>query len=140
MHEQQSVQEFPLSRIATFDVGVLSRRTLDEIEQDLKQFSGQQVDGSRDYELGRRRSSVFTALYYRLPGFLRVAAMRSVLRNPDRRKAMMGTVVVTSLAPGMKFPGWIVPTSMHNLAFGLGLLSASPASFPGRSSRGTCFT
>lgn len=38
----------------------------------------------------------------------------------------MGSVIVTSVAPGLQFPGWILSRSMHNLAFGFGSVVRKP--------------
>jgi pyruvate/2-oxoglutarate dehydrogenase complex dihydrolipoamide acyltransferase (E2) component len=102
------------------------RSTVSEIDASVHRAATQPVDGVRDYELGRRRSRTTMWLYYRLPQALRVFIMRRVLANPRRRKSMMGTVVVTSVAAGLRFPGWIVPRSMHNLVFGVGSLVRKP--------------
>jgi pyruvate/2-oxoglutarate dehydrogenase complex dihydrolipoamide acyltransferase (E2) component len=101
-------------------------KSMVDIESQIAAAAGQSVDGTRDYELGRQRSPFLMGLYYRLPQFLRVGVMKKILANPQVRKATMGTVIVTSVAAGVRFPGWIVPTSMHNLAFGLGSVVREP--------------
>lgn len=102
------------------------KSTLGEIESAIHRATTQPIDGAEDYELGRRRSRIVMAAYYRLPQALRVFIMRRILANPFRRKSMMGSVVVTSVAAGLRFPGWIVPRSMHNLVFGVGSVVRKP--------------
>jgi hypothetical protein len=52
--------------------------------------------------------------------------MGSLLRSPKARKETMGTVIVTSIASDIRFPGWIIPRTMHNLAIGLGSVVRKP--------------
>jgi pyruvate/2-oxoglutarate dehydrogenase complex dihydrolipoamide acyltransferase (E2) component len=99
---------------------------IDAIEAEIAKAKAQPIEGTRDYELGRRRSPLFMQLFYRLPQRVRVWIMKSILRSPERRRATMGTVMITSLAGGLRAPGWIVPKSMHNLVFGLGAVVRKP--------------
>lgn len=101
-------------------------RSLGEIESEIDSAKNQPIEGARDYQLGRRRSMVLMQLYYCLPQLLRVRIMKRILNSPYRRKAMMGTVMFTSVAAGLRFPGWIVPKSMHNLVFGVGSVVRKP--------------
>lgn len=96
------------------------RKSLDEIESEIGSAKAQPIEGARDYELGHRRSALLMRLFYGLPQSIRVWIMKRILNNPYRRKTMMGTVMVTSVAAGLRFPAWIVPKSMHNLVFGVG--------------------
>ena len=101
-------------------------RTLEDIDAYITAAVTQTVRGAEDFQLGRRRSKILMALYYRLPQPIRIWILKRILRNPARHKATMGTVVVSSLAAGMRFPGWILPTSMHNLVFGVGSVVRKP--------------
>lgn len=80
MHQPKTEELFPLSRIATFDVGVIGTRkhqVVGLLEADvtharsrlreLREATAQVISGSGDYELGRRRSPLLTAVFYRLP-------------------------------------------------------------------------
>ena len=68
------------------------------------------------------------AAFFRLPAWLRdLLYWRWLLRSPTRRKATMGTVVVTSV--GMAAPGvlaWGVPLSLHPLAVAVGGIARHP--------------
>lgn len=99
---------------------------LEEIETEITKAMSQPINGPEDYQLGHRRSAVAMNLYFRLPGRLRLAIMRSLLRRPHLRKSNMGTVIVTSLGSVGRVPAWIVPTTIHNLAFGIGTIVKKP--------------
>jgi pyruvate/2-oxoglutarate dehydrogenase complex dihydrolipoamide acyltransferase (E2) component len=101
-------------------------RSIHEIDAQIREGKDQPIRGKSDYELGRRRSNLMTALYYRLPQFLRVTVLRRLLRNPFVRKANMGTVMITSLGSFHRVPGWMLPQTMHNLAFGVGSIVRKP--------------
>lgn len=102
-----------------------TRSALD-IEREIRAAGSQEISGTADYQLGRHRLALATSLFYRLPQLLRIAVMRAMLRRPGVRKANMGTVVVTSLAAGTRYPAWMVPKTIHNLAFGLGSVVRKP--------------
>ncbi len=103
-----------------------NQKTAGEIDAEIDDAAAQPIDGAQDYELGRRRSAFLTRLYFSLPQFMRVAVFKAILANPEAHKKTMGTVMVTSIAPGLRFPGWIVPRSMHNLVFALGSIVRKP--------------
>jgi hypothetical protein len=52
--------------------------------------------------------------------------LRLLLRNPQRKKRMMGTVIITSTGSVGRIPGWIIPKTMHDLCFGLGSVIRKP--------------
>lgn len=155
MNQAMRVERFPLSRVGTFDVGVIGGRKhqiVGLLEADvtaarrrlrvLRREGGggsftawlvktvadtveemPQVHGVR---LGRKRSGLLTRAFYHLPQLLRLAVMNGLLRSPRARKETMGTVIVTSIASDIRFPGWIIPRTMHNLAIGLGSVVRKP--------------
>jgi pyruvate/2-oxoglutarate dehydrogenase complex dihydrolipoamide acyltransferase (E2) component len=66
-------------------------------------------------------------LYYLLPGWLRLLAVRCLAANPHQMKRNSGTVTVTTVSAIGQGTGWILPTrSWHNLFFGLGTISRKP--------------
>lgn len=103
-----------------------ARLTLEEVHSAIGDTQEQPLGGAEDYELGRRRSRLFMTLFYYLPQSIRVWIMERILKDPERRKATMGTVMVTSVAAGLRFAGWIIPKSMQNLVFGLGSIVRKP--------------
>lgn len=103
-----------------------NEKSVEEIELEIRSAAEQPVGDAGDYQLGHRRSAILNNIYYRLPRFLRILLMRGALRRPTARKAAMGTVIITSVASGLRFPGWILPKTMHNLACGLGSVVRKP--------------
>ena len=80
-----------------------------------------------NYVLSENRvSRTAMKLYYALPQRLRLYMLDRILRNPFRRKNMMGTAVVTSVGTAGNLPGWIIPKSMHNLCFALDSIVKKP--------------
>jgi pyruvate/2-oxoglutarate dehydrogenase complex dihydrolipoamide acyltransferase (E2) component len=103
-----------------------NEKSITQIQTEIDAAVDQSIRGSEDFELGRKRSPFVMSLFYRLPQFLRLTFMHALLARPERRKELMGTAIVTSVAPGLRFPGWIMPETMHNLAFGLGSVVRKP--------------
>lgn len=61
-----------------------------------------------------------------LPQFFRLIIWKFILINPFNKKKNMGTVIVTNIGMSGKFPGWIIPKSIHNLCFGVGTIIQKP--------------
>lgn len=62
-----------------------------------------------------------------MPQWLRIIFMRVfLLGNPQRMHKTMGTVTITSLGTVGGLSGWILPTSMHPMAIGIGSLNKKP--------------
>ncbi|MBN2266465.1 MAG: 2-oxo acid dehydrogenase subunit E2 [Candidatus Aminicenantes bacterium] len=72
-------------------------------------------------------SGVLERLYYRLPGAIRRAAWRLMLRRPRYVFGKMGNVVVTSVGMMGRVNGWFLQTSIHPVSFGVGSISRKPA-------------
>lgn len=102
-------------------------KSASDIESEITEARTQPIEGPEDLQLGKRRPKFLVNAYYLLPQFLRVWIIRRLLKNPRLHKETMGTVVITSLAAGLRFPGWVVPKSMHNLVFALGSIVRKPA-------------
>lgn len=79
----------------------------------------------RDMVLGRRSLRV-EQLYYALPGFLRRAVWRWMLRNPKIAFRRMGNVVITSLGMVGRMDGWFIHRSVHPVSFGIGSIMEKP--------------
>lgn len=103
-----------------------NEKSVEGIEAEIQGAASQAIEGTGDYELGRKRSGLLMRVFYYLPQFLRLAIMNALLRGPKARKQAMGTVIVTSIASDIRFPGWIIPRTMHNLAIGLGSVVRKP--------------
>ncbi len=67
-----------------------------------------------------RQSDVYERLYYRLPGFLRRAVWKYMLRHPRVAFNNMGNAMVTSLGMMGRINGWFIHSSVHPISFGVG--------------------
>lgn len=76
--------------------------------------------------LGRGASSLEN-VYYGLPGAIRRAAWRLMLRRPRYAFGKMGNVVVTSVGMMGRINGWFLQTSIHPISFGVGSITRKPA-------------
>jgi len=67
-----------------------------------------------------KKPAPYESLYYRLPGFLRRAFWKIMLRNPGYAYGKMGNVMITSVGMIGRINGWFIHTSVHPLSFGIG--------------------
>lgn len=135
MKSAGSVEFFPLSRRATFDVGVLGRKKhtiMGLLEVDVNEARRRLREIRRT---GRQLSFLSWVLktvgatvtaHPAVHGVFRIGVLRGILKRPTTRKKSMGTVIVTSTTAGARFAGWIVPRTIHNLALGLGSVVQKP--------------
>ncbi len=101
-------------------------KSIHEIHEEILSAKDQKVQDKSDFVLGEKQSKFKMNLFYSMPQWLRMLIWHSILRNPFKRKQSMGTAVVTSIGMIGRFPGWILPKSMHNLCFGLGSIVKKP--------------
>jgi len=110
----------------------VNHRTVSEVEEEIRFAIHQEVENEGDYILGRGRGDQLMSIAASIPQWARLFFMRHfILRNPQRLKKMMGTVMVTSLGMKGQISGWIIPTSMHPLSIGIGTLNKKPAIYQG---------
>jgi len=83
-------------------------------------------DLSPDRIVLARKTGGLENLYYFLPGAVRRAAWRFMLRRPGFVFRKMGNVVLTSVGSIGRVSGWFVQTSIHPLSFGLGSIVPKP--------------
>lgn len=69
----------------------------------------------------------YERLYYLLPGPLRRAFWRFMLRHPEMAHKNMGNVSITSLGMVGKIKGWFIHRSVHPISFGIGSIVKKPA-------------
>jgi len=74
----------------------------------------------------QRRTTRTERLYYHLPGFIRKAIWKFMLKRPKILFAKMGNVAVTSLGMYGKIKGWFIPISIHPICFGIGSIMKRP--------------
>jgi len=104
-----------------------NEKSAEQIHAEIREAQKQAIRNEGNYVLSENRvSRAAMKLYYTLPQKLRLFIIDRILKNPHRRKNMMGTVVVTSVGSVGRLPGWIIPKSMHNLCFGLGSIVKKP--------------
>jgi hypothetical protein len=105
-----------------------NRKSAVEIAREIEAAVNRLIEDERSYILNKHAFSRPTLrLYYRLPGFLRVAALKWLTANPFRARLHSGTVTVTTVNAVGNAPGWILPTrSWHNIFFALGTVTRKP--------------
>ncbi len=104
-----------------------NRKSLQDIALEIDAGKEQAIVGENDYVLGTKKQRFLMKLYYALPGFLRRAIWKQILKNPDLVKANMGTVMITSVGMVGEIEGWVIPVSVHPLCFAIGSIIKKPA-------------
>lgn len=103
------------------------KKSLAEIQAEIDTAKSQPAEDESDYVVGKKSSAFWMKLYTGLPQWLRVWMMRTfVLNHPQRTKAMMGSVMITTVGLVGHTHGWIVPTSMHPLCLAFGSINEQP--------------
>jgi pyruvate/2-oxoglutarate dehydrogenase complex dihydrolipoamide acyltransferase (E2) component len=137
-HSTVQFEDVDISVVVEREVGgarvplpLVIRRTNEKsasaIHSEIRAAQTQPLDDEGDYVLSREGpSAAAMRLYYALPQWLRLLALRWICRNPFRCKAQMGTVMITSVGSAARVPGWILPKSIHNLCFALGSVVRKP--------------
>jgi pyruvate/2-oxoglutarate dehydrogenase complex dihydrolipoamide acyltransferase (E2) component len=95
-----------------------------EITREIENAKDQELSG-RDVVL-KKRTAAYQNLYYHLPGFLRRAVWRMILKNPRFAYKKMGNTVVTSLGMMGRINGWFIHRSIHPVSFGVGSVLKKP--------------
>ena len=115
-----------------FVIRAAQRKTLPAIRDEIDGARSQPVGDEGDLVLGERRSVLAMRAFVALPQWLRLVLMRAfLLDRPQRAKAAMGNVMVTSVGMVGRVRGWIVPSSLHPLCIALGSLAPRPAVYQG---------
>ena len=108
------------------------KKTLCQIQEEIEAAKSQAVKDEGNYVLGEEQSTLGMRLFVRLPQWLRLILMRLlVLNHPQRVKAMMGTVMITTVGMIGHTRGWIMPFGMHPLCLALGSLNEQAAVYKG---------
>ena len=91
-----------------------------------------EIENAKNRELSNkdlvinRKSSRAEMLYYRLPGFVRRAVWKLMLKNPKFAYKKMGNAVITSLGMVGRINGWFIHKSIHPVSFGVGSILKKP--------------
>jgi pyruvate/2-oxoglutarate dehydrogenase complex dihydrolipoamide acyltransferase (E2) component len=94
-----------------------------------------QIEDARSQELSggdiviNKKSNLPERMYYHLPGFLRRAVWKFMLRNPKVAYKKMGNAAVTSVGMMGKINGWFIHKSVHPISFGIGSIIKKPVVF-----------
>lgn len=73
-----------------------------------------------------KKQTFAESLYYYLPGFMRRAVWKLILRCPKFAFKKMGNVAVTSVGMMGKINGWFIHKSVHPVSFGVGSVIKKP--------------
>ena len=103
-----------------------NEKPAEELHQEIQLAKAQSVNDEKNYVLGEKQSKWGIKLFLALPQFVRLMIWRLILGNPRRMKEMMGTVVVTSVGMIGNIKGWLIPNSIHPVAFALGSIVKKP--------------
>jgi len=107
-------------------VRAVNTKTTDEINAEIQEAIRRPVGSGRDYVLSEQKHERTTGFFFFMPQWFRLIVWRMILRNPFTIKRNMGTIIVTNIGSAGKFAGWILPKSIHNLAFGIGSIYRKP--------------
>lgn len=101
-------------------------KSVSEISREVKRGKEQDIHGMDDYVLGDQKPRFAQRLYYYLPDCIRLMIWRAIVRSPFMTKSNMGTVMITSVGIAGKFHGWVIPESVHPVAFAIGSITKKP--------------
>lgn len=101
-----------------------NEKSAQEISDEIN--SAKEKSLSTDEIVVQKKSSIPEKLYYYLPGFIRRAVWRILLRNPRFAFNKMGNVVVTSVGMMGRINGWFIHKSVHPVSFGIGSVIRKP--------------
>ena len=74
----------------------------------------------------KKKQTLLEGIYYYLPGILRRAVWKLILRNPEFAFKKMGNVAVTSVGMMGRINGWFIHKSVHPISFGVGSVIKKP--------------
>jgi pyruvate/2-oxoglutarate dehydrogenase complex dihydrolipoamide acyltransferase (E2) component len=109
-----------------------NEKSICDICEEIKSGQSQLIKDEGNYILGEKKSEYLMKLYYSMPGFVRKLIWRKIIKNPFFTKENMGTVIITSVGMMGKINGWVIPTSVHPLSFGIGSIVKKPGVIDGR--------
>ena len=105
-------------------------KSVEDIHRELEEGRTRRIGDEKDFTLTARWYTRLNALFFRLPGFLRLAVWRLILLTPRSVHKNIGTAVVTNAGAVGAVPGWILPKTIHTLCFGLGTIVKKPRPAP----------
>jgi len=102
----------------------VNEKEMEDIAREIEEAIKQPLSG-RDIVL-QKRSGRYERIYYLMPGILRRAFWKWLLRNPGTAYRKMGNAVITSLGMVGKLDGWFIHRSVHPVSFGIGSVIEKP--------------
>ncbi len=103
-----------------------NEKSIAAITEEIRAAQKQSIINEGNYVLGEMKNKYLMKFYYRLPAFLRRGVWGKMLHNPFITKQNMGTVMITSVGMMGKINGWVIPESIHPLAFAVGSVIKKP--------------
>jgi pyruvate/2-oxoglutarate dehydrogenase complex dihydrolipoamide acyltransferase (E2) component len=100
-------------------------KSIEAITQEIQQAKQEKHDPEKA-SAGHHQMNKWSALYFRLPSWLRRRIWRFFLGRPRMAQSMMGSVLVSSVGIYGKISGWFIPTSVHPLSVGVGSIVSKP--------------
>jgi len=104
----------------------VSMKSMLQLHTEIKNAVESNIEDKKKYVMNDSDQSFALIVFLKFPQFIRLIIWRFVLRNPQRIKKMMGTIVVTSVGMMGKVHGWFIPSSIHPLSFALGSIVRKP--------------
>ncbi|MBS4029477.1 MAG: 2-oxo acid dehydrogenase subunit E2 [Ignavibacteriales bacterium] len=106
---------------------LIEKANTHDIEKITKQINdSKQETLSENQIVIQKRTTHIERFYYFLPGFIRRAIWKYLLKHPKIVFSKMGNVAITSLGIYGKINGWFIPISIHPICFGIGSIIKKP--------------
>lgn len=96
-----------------------------EITREIEDIKSQSIT-RKDIVLDKKPRR-YERLYYHLPGFLRRAVWKYMLRHPRVAYSKRGNIAITSVGMMGRINGWFIHKSIHPISFGIGSVLKKPA-------------
>lgn len=107
-----------------FVIRKTNNKTIKQINDEVRAAQSEEVSGAA--VLGTNDLKKKMKYYLSLPKFIRKFLIKRRLKNPIKAKQLMGTIIVTSVGMFGNLYGWLIPTTFHPLAFGVGGITKKP--------------
>lgn len=103
-----------------------NEKSISEIYDEIRQAQEQTIEDEGDFVLGGEKHTSRMRFYYSMPGLIRKQIWKHIIKNPFLTKNSMGTVMVTSVGMMGRIKGWLMPVSVHPIAFAIGSIVKKP--------------
>ncbi len=107
-----------------FVIRKTNNKTIKQINDEVRAAQSEEVSGAA--VLGTNDLKKKMKYYLSLPKFIRKFLIKRRLKDPIKAKQLMGTIIVTSVGMFGNLYGWLIPTTFHPLAFGVGGITKKP--------------